>query len=349
MKVYGELVKAQLENSASDLANVAGMVYYNTGSAEVKWYAGGWKFAADTSTAQTFTNKTHTSPVLNGTISGDAFLDEDNMASNSATKLASQQSIKAYVDTATSGSFTIDNASGTSGITVGTTDESVQTFTNSSAITVKLNNTYVAGRIITIINNGTHDITLTANDDSVIRKVYRKTVGVVICNTTSPADSTKWSGFNQVVSGWIDRSADFDVVNCGTETSLTVYVKRSGKTARAKGYFITGTLPGATNNPYIDLPADMSIETDHSVSAKMTIGWYRVLRTAAGTTLDGGNAGLIVFASSDTDKGYLSLQTGTASASYDVITNPSAALAGNGCGIEFDLEYSVDDWEEFSN
>ena len=49
--------------------------------------------------SQTLTNKTLTSPVLNGTISGTSIKDEDNMASNSATHLASQQSIKAYVDT----------------------------------------------------------------------------------------------------------------------------------------------------------------------------------------------------------------------------------------------------------
>ena len=48
--------------------------------------------------SQTLTNKTLTSPVLNTGLSGSAFLDEDNMASNSATKVASQQSIKAYVD-----------------------------------------------------------------------------------------------------------------------------------------------------------------------------------------------------------------------------------------------------------
>ena len=48
--------------------------------------------------SQTLTNKTLTSPVLNTGLSGSAFLDEDNMASDSATKVASQQSIKAYVD-----------------------------------------------------------------------------------------------------------------------------------------------------------------------------------------------------------------------------------------------------------
>ena len=78
--------------------------------------------ASDTLTlltaTQTLTNKTLTSPVLNTGLSGSAFLDEDNMASDSATKVASQQSIKAYVDaqitaedldvTGDSGSIAID-------------------------------------------------------------------------------------------------------------------------------------------------------------------------------------------------------------------------------------------------
>ena len=66
---------------------------------------------------QTFTNKTLTSPVLNTGLSGTAFLDEDNFASNSATKVASQQSIKAYVD-ANVFSITVTNitASGTTAV-----------------------------------------------------------------------------------------------------------------------------------------------------------------------------------------------------------------------------------------
>ena len=49
-------------------------------------------------TTKTLTNKTLTSPVLNTSVSGSAVLDEDDFASNSATKLATQQSIKAYID-----------------------------------------------------------------------------------------------------------------------------------------------------------------------------------------------------------------------------------------------------------
>ena len=49
-------------------------------------------------TTKTLTNKTLTSAVLNTSVSGSAVLDEDDFASNSATKLATQQSIKAYID-----------------------------------------------------------------------------------------------------------------------------------------------------------------------------------------------------------------------------------------------------------
>jgi len=51
-----------------------------------------------TTDSQTLTNKTMTSPVLNTGVSGTAIVDEDNMASNSNTKVPTQQSVKAYVD-----------------------------------------------------------------------------------------------------------------------------------------------------------------------------------------------------------------------------------------------------------
>ena len=57
-------------------------------------------------TTDTLTNKTLTSPVLNTTISGTAFKDEDTMSSDSATAVASQQSIKAYIDAKPIGDIT---------------------------------------------------------------------------------------------------------------------------------------------------------------------------------------------------------------------------------------------------
>ncbi len=72
--------------------------------------------------SQILTNKTLTSPVLNTSLSGTAFLDEDNMASDSATAAASQQSIKAYVDTQLATQDSLSELSGTlDDITDGTT------------------------------------------------------------------------------------------------------------------------------------------------------------------------------------------------------------------------------------
>ena len=104
---------------------------------------------------QTLTNKTLTSPVitsgvLNTSLSGSAFLDEDNMASNSATKAASQQSIKAYVDstitaedldiTTDSGSISIDLDSETLTFTGGT---GIDTTGSGNALTIAIDSTVV--------------------------------------------------------------------------------------------------------------------------------------------------------------------------------------------------------------
>ena len=70
---------------------------------------------------EALTDKTLTSPVLDGTLSGTAFLDEDDMTSNSATKLASQQSIKAYVDTY-AGVISVDTIAALKALTVGRND-----------------------------------------------------------------------------------------------------------------------------------------------------------------------------------------------------------------------------------
>jgi len=109
--------------------------------------------------SETLTNKTLTSPVLNTGVSGTAFLDEDDFASDSATKVASQQSIKAYIATqvsagditsvvagagltggATSGAATLNVVGGT-GITANADDiaidSTVTTLTGSQTLTNK--------------------------------------------------------------------------------------------------------------------------------------------------------------------------------------------------------------------
>ena len=74
-------------------------------------------------TTDTLTNKTLTSVVLNTGVSGTAIKDEDNMLSNSNTHLATQQSIKAYVDTQVSSSSSVsadDITTGDAAVTLAT-------------------------------------------------------------------------------------------------------------------------------------------------------------------------------------------------------------------------------------
>jgi hypothetical protein len=104
--------------------------------------------ATETLTNKTLTTPTLTSAVLNTAISGTAFLDEDNMASDSATKLASQQSIKAYVDsvvtaedldiTSDNGTIAIDLDSETLTIAGGT---GIDTTGSGNTITISIDNT----------------------------------------------------------------------------------------------------------------------------------------------------------------------------------------------------------------
>ncbi len=150
--------------------------------------------------SQTLTNKTLTSAVLNGTISGTSIKDEDNMSSDSASHLATQQSIKAYVDTEIAGisaDITAVNAGtglsggGTSGAVTLNIDSTVATLTGSQTLTNKtiaLGSNTVSGTLAQL-NTAVSDATLVSTTGS--ETLTNKTLTSPVLNSTISGTSIK--------------------------------------------------------------------------------------------------------------------------------------------------------------
>ena len=192
--------------------------------------------------SQVLASKTLTSPVLNTGVSGTAVLDEDNMASDSNTQLATQQSIKAYVDTqvatvptgditavvagtglsggATSGSATLDiDTATTADLTTS------QTLTN-KILTSPVINTGISGTAILDEDDFASDSdTQLATQQSI--KAYVATQVATAnelseltdTNITSPADASLLF-YDTSTSKWIDNvvSGDITIADTGVAT-----------------------------------------------------------------------------------------------------------------------------------
>jgi hypothetical protein len=100
--------------------------------------------------SQTLTNKTLTSPVIDTGVSGTAIKDEDTMSSDSATHICTQQSIKAYVDSASGAGEANQNAWSTITVPAGTTSQAADTATDSVAFTAAGGMTITGGADDTI-------------------------------------------------------------------------------------------------------------------------------------------------------------------------------------------------------
>jgi hypothetical protein len=221
--------------------------------------------------SETLTNKTLTSPVLNTGVSGSAITDEDDMSSNSATKLATQQSIKAYVDAQVTAqdldfqgdsggalsidldSETLDIAGGTGIDTSGSSntltvaiDSTVATLTGTQTLTNKtLTSPVIAtvtGSTITLDSAG--DVTLDAGGADIVLKDDGTEFGrftnsggeLVIKSSSSATTALTMAGANATVAG------NLTVTGTTTFNGGTITLGDAATDTIAFGGTITGNL-----------------------------------------------------------------------------------------------------------
>ncbi len=160
---------------------------------------------ADTSTNKTFTTPTITSGVFNTGVSGSAVLDEDNMASDSATKLATQQSIKAYVDAQIDADMDVNITSDSGSVAIVMDSETLTIAGGSNITTAATGNTVT----VTLSNN----VVTTTGTQTLTNKTFTSPT----INTHTFSSGTSTSGMSIGANGIVFEGATADA----HETTLT--------------------------------------------------------------------------------------------------------------------------------
>lgn len=244
---------------------------------------------------------------------------------------------------------TIDQAAGAAGVTLTDSDENVHIFNPSSDIVVTLDNSYSAGRTLTIANEGTADITLDANDSSAIRTIYRGTSARVIARVGSPADSGDWQSLDRVVSPWIEENGFTHTGWDNTPAAGTnerIMVKREGDTLKCMGVMRIEN-PAASAADII-FPNSWTIDTAKIITVTLVahVGEYIRHKGTAGAAgiNSGNNAGFLYWNTSNTDRIFLSNQT---ESNGFVARNGSDIFSANEfCTWKF--EVPISGWGEFT-
>ena len=154
---------------------------------------------------KTITTPTITSPVLNTGVSGSAVLDEDDMSSNSATKVATQQSIKAYIDNSIDTEMDVVFAADSSSGQI-TLDSETMTIAGGTNITTAASGNTVT---ITLANDV---VTLTGT-----QTLTNKTFTAPTINVHTFSSGTTTSGMSIGANGIVFEGATADA----HETALT--------------------------------------------------------------------------------------------------------------------------------
>ncbi|QDP55463.1 MAG: putative fiber protein [Prokaryotic dsDNA virus sp.] len=200
-------------------------------------------------TTATLTNKTLTSPVLNGTLSGTAFKDEDNMSSNSATAVASQQSIKAYVDSQVTAQD-LDVSDGSNDIAIDLDSETltlaggtgIDSTANTNTVTFAIDNTVATLSGSQTLTNKTIDV----NSNAVTNiEVDNLKVGVLDTDLSSVAATDTTLASAKAIKTYVDTNItaqDLDI----SDGSSTIAIDLDSETLSLLGG--TGVTSTASGN-----------------------------------------------------------------------------------------------------
>lgn len=214
---------------------------------------------------ETLTNKTLTSPVLNTGVSGTAIKDEDDMASDSATHLATQQSIKAYVDTQVSSVSASGSQTSAKSADYTVTDvDNIRTVlmtTGSSNRTVTLptaaDNTH---RIITVkkVDSGSGTCVVDGEGSETIEGSTTITLYAQYESITVQCDGTKWHIVSSEWAAGTYTPATSNEVGFSNTTSFFGWYARTGH--KGNILLINGRMQadwnaGSTITTNISLPA----------------------------------------------------------------------------------------------
>jgi len=288
--------------------------------------------AASASTGAFTTLTASTSLNIASSTTVDGVLDEDNMSSDSATKLATQQSIKAYVDSQVGTVDTLaeilanGNTSGANNLIINNgqalTSNTINETTLAAGVTVEgvlLKDSAISGAGISLTSNtlsgtlaefntalsGDDFVSLTGTETLTNKTLTAPTVnsatltGVVTAPTQSPADNSTKVATTAYVDAATPTTEEVQdivggMVTGNTESGITVtYQDTDGKLDFTVGGLDTSAI---TTGTFADARISESSVTQHQAALSLTASQISdVTSTAAELNLlDGSIAGTIV-------------------------------------------------------